>query len=290
MKRFWNRIFSFTPTLLESWILFAVVVLVGGLFGVFISYLPLSQAWSQLISYFVMMLTPFMYAYIRASKKGHSLEGGVNIPLNVQYKWRVNPIIFSILILPTFYSFTLVVEPLNTLIDTPEWFERLMRNSVIGENLVLSFATTSILAPIMEELLCRGLILRGLIANGKSPLAAIVWSALIFGVIHLNPWQAIPAFLTGLLFGWLYYKTKCIWVPIWLHFVNNATTTFLYVYLPEEISSRLASMTTKELIGNDTIYFAVYAISIAILAISYLLITRYIGYKDEQSEKTTISA
>ncbi|WP_409994892.1 CPBP family intramembrane glutamic endopeptidase [Chitinophaga pinensis] len=38
------------------------------------------------------------------------------------------------------------------------------------------------------------------------PRKAIVISALFFGLIHLNPWQALPAFCIGLLLGWVFTK------------------------------------------------------------------------------------
>lgn len=63
-----------------------------------------------------------------------------------------------------------------------------------------SFLTVVIFAPLFEELLCRGVILRGLLHH-ITPAKAIFWSALMFAVMHLNPWQALPAFMVGLLMG-----------------------------------------------------------------------------------------
>jgi membrane protease YdiL (CAAX protease family) len=40
-------------------------------------------------------------------------------------------------------------------------------------------------------------------------------------VIHLNPWQAIPAFILGLLFGLVYYKTGSLKLTMLMHCANN---------------------------------------------------------------------
>ena len=85
------------------------------------------------------------------------------------------------------------------------------------------------MAPFFEEWLCRGMVLRGLLnykkvgtdKRGMHPAAAIAISAFFFAFIHLNPWQAIPAFLMGLVFGYVYYKTGSLKLTMLMHFTNN---------------------------------------------------------------------
>ena len=64
------------------------------------------------------------------------------------------------------------------------------------------------------------MIMRGLLGR-MSPFAAITISAAFFAVIHFNPWQAIPAFILGLLFGFVYYKTGSLKLTMLMHCVNN---------------------------------------------------------------------
>ena len=54
-----------------------------------------------------------------------------------------------------------------------------------------------------------------------NPVLAIIISALFFAVIHLNPWQAIPAFIIGCLLGYVYYKTGSLKLTMLMHCVNN---------------------------------------------------------------------
>jgi len=89
-----------------------------------------------------------------------------------------------------------------------------------------SFLLVAIFAPIFEEWLCRGMVLRGLLTKMK-PVWAIVISALFFAVIHANPWQALNAFLIGLMMGYVYYKTGSLILTMLIHFVNNGTAVVL---------------------------------------------------------------
>ena len=95
-----------------------------------------------------------------------------------------------------------------------------------GGPLWSSFLLTAVFAPIFEEWLCRGMVLRGLLTKMK-PVWAIVVSALFFALIHLNPWQALNAFIIGVVMGYVYYKTGSLWLTMLIHFVNNGTAVIL---------------------------------------------------------------
>lgn len=87
---------------------------------------------------------------------------------------------------------------------------------------ILSIA---LLAPILEELLFRGAIQSQLQASGMRPWTAILVSSLIFGVVHMNPAQIPFAFLLGMMFGWLYYRTGSLLPGIIGHVLNNSVAT-----------------------------------------------------------------
>jgi len=77
-----------------------------------------------------------------------------------------------------------------------------------------------ITAPFFEEILFRGIILRGLLAQYK-PSTAILLSSLFFGLIHMNGPQFCHAFLIGLFLGIIYYKTHSLWLCMSVHALNN---------------------------------------------------------------------
>ena len=112
-------------------------------------------------------------------------------------------------LLKQFYD--LMIEALTKMTEGPFWS---------------SFLVTAIFAPVFEEWLCRGMVLRGLLTKMK-PAWAIVISALFFAFIHLNPWQALNAFAIGLVMGFVYYKTGSLWLTMLIHFVNNGTSVVL---------------------------------------------------------------
>lgn len=82
----------------------------------------------------------------------------------------------------------------------------------------------SIGAPLCEELFFRGILERKLL-EAFSPKVAIVASALVFAVYHLNIVQGVNAFIIGLFFGWLYYRTRSLWPSILCHFIMNTLVT-----------------------------------------------------------------
>jgi membrane protease YdiL (CAAX protease family) len=74
----------------------------------------------------------------------------------------------------------------------------------------------------------RGLILTNLAPYGKG--MAIVTSALLFGLMHMNPAQFFYTTLMGIILGLIYVKTGSIWVCIAIHFANNAIACLQEVF------------------------------------------------------------
>lgn len=92
--------------------------------------------------------------------------------------------------------------------------------------------TIVVLGPVLEEMLFRGGVTRELLERfpaGK----AILYSALIFGIFHLNPAQIVPASFVGLLLGWLYYKTGSLVPCITVHILNNGLSVVLSRMFPD---------------------------------------------------------
>ena len=94
-----------------------------------------------------------------------------------------------------------------------------------------SFVTVVLIAPVTEELLFRGVIL-GAFANRYRPWTAITVSALLFGLMHLNPYQFFGAFALGLVLGWLRLRTRSLWPCVIGHAVFNAHGIIIARLLP----------------------------------------------------------
>jgi len=106
-------------------------------------------------------------------------------------------------------------------------------------NLVERIFLLVIVAPVTEELLFRGIILRGLL-NRHRPAVAVGLKSLLFALVHLNPWQFISAFWLGVAFGWFYLRTGSISICILGHAVSNG----LFVFFTS-VSTDIPGLTTS---------------------------------------------
>lgn len=86
---------------------------------------------------------------------------------------------------------------------------------------VILILRVTVIAPIYEEVIFRGILLKGM-ANKINPKLALVVSALFFAMAHMNIPQGINAFLLGLLIGAIYLNTGSIYLCIFAHFINNS--------------------------------------------------------------------
>lgn len=96
-----------------------------------------------------------------------------------------------------------------------EAFEFLMQSPLAAGFYVL------ILAPVFEEFLFRGVLLRGILFKGFSPAYAVVISSALFALVHLNMLQGVHAFLLGALLGGIYLKTGNFTIVVLGHMVSN---------------------------------------------------------------------
>lgn len=102
-------------------------------------------------------------------------------------------------------------------IPIPE-FPSLMENTWISYG--LNLFTIAVMPALLEEMVFRGYILQTLRRYGDG--FAVLISAFWFGLMHGNVLQVPFAFLVGLVMSWLYVATDNIWIPILIHFCNNA--------------------------------------------------------------------
>ena len=131
----------------------------------------------------------------------------------------------------------------------------------------LGYVAIGILAPLAEEVVFRGAILRTLLGfmSKKNHWVAIMISAAIFGIVHANLAQFINALLMGLLLGWMYYRTGSLVPGILLHWVNNTMAYVLTNIMPQSDGKLI------DLFHGDekTMYYAV-GFSLCIMIPSFI--------------------
>ena len=118
--------------------------------------------------------------------------------------------------------------------------------------------TSVVAAPICEELLFRGIVQKSLMKN-IGQFRGIIAASAIFGLVHFIPQQIVNAFFIGLILGFIYARTKSLIPVILIHAFNNALA-----FIQMSLGSG-EYMTTRELIGNDTMYWIVYGFCCALL-------------------------
>ena len=151
---------------------------------------------------------------------------------NIDYDWRMW---FSVG-LSIFGLWIIITELDNAVISVlpmPEEIQDLF-HQVFGKKtsyLYLLFSTV-VIAPLTEEIVHRGIILKGLLAHG-SQNRAVIWSAVLFGLAHLNPWQFPVAFILGLVFAYWVIQARSLWPAILGHALNNLiSVTLLHFDVP----------------------------------------------------------
>jgi len=86
---------------------------------------------------------------------------------------------------------------------------------------LFNFLMIAILPAIGEEFLFRGLLQRLFHEWLRNIHIAILLSAILFGAMHLQFYGIIPRTLLGILFGYLFYWSGSLWIPVFAHFLNN---------------------------------------------------------------------
>lgn len=101
------------------------------------------------------------------------------------------------------------------------------------QDFLIAFLIIAILPAVGEELLFRGLIQTQLGRALRSPHAAIWFTAFLFGAIHFQFYGLLPRVFLGAIFGYLYYWSGSLLLPMLGHFINNGFSLIMY-YLYQE--------------------------------------------------------
>lgn len=116
-------------------------------------------------------------------------------------------------------SIVLAVFPMDA--DDVALYDAEMAPSVVS----VLFACVG--APVLEEMLFRGVILRGFLRRYTRSFS-IVWSAVLFAAAHMNLYQLATAFTLGVVAAWLYERCRSLWPCILLHAAYNTFVTYEY--------------------------------------------------------------
>lgn len=185
-------------------------------------------------------------------------------------KWSVrglNPtvLLWGIIML---LSVVVVIEPLMQMLPKPE--------ASYGRGIYMMLSIL-VVAPIFEELLCRGVIFEAIRAKRGSWAACII-SSMIFGLMHIEPQFVLNAFIIGVVLCYLYLRTRSIFAPMIIHSLNNLFAYMLLIF-------GFNNLTLYEIVGGGTLYTTIYGVAVVVLIISAISIGRQITRLDEEERK-----
>ena len=156
--------------------------------------------------------------------------------------------------------------------DSMHWMEEWMKNAEdqaalltksflsitsVGD-LLFKIIMMALLPAIGEELLFRGVVQRLFYRWLNNIHIAVILSAVLFSAMHMQFFGFIPRMAMGVALGYMFAFTGSIWVPIFAHFVNNASVV-IFTYAgwtaadtlgaePNDLLITLASMVTTILL------------------------------------------
>lgn len=130
---------------------------------------------------------------------------------------------------------------------------------------LLNLLIIALVAAVGEELLFRGALQTIFQRWIRNPHVAIFVVAFIFSAIHMQFYGFFPRLALGLLFGYLFYWSNNLWIPIFAHFVNNGAVvinTFIYQRQGNELNALELNVT----IPTFTYYISAIVVIYALLA------------------------
>lgn len=195
--------------------------------------------------------------------------GEKSFPLNYRYMVYLPVVAIAAVTLQTG-----LISPLIGNIAVPEALVPFLEEDIF-QLTIFSFITVVLLAPLLEEFLFRGIIQEGL-TQRSGPVVAILLSSLLFGFMHLNPWQFVTGFLLGIFIGWLYYLTRDLLLAIGFHLFNN-----LFVLLVEHFQSATPAegyvSTVLNAFAGTPMYYILVIVSLMLFSLTALFFYRQFG-------------
>ena len=194
----------------------------------------------------VFVLPPFVYGIIVTKKPltALSLNKG-SLPIN----WLM--VLVLMIVATPFISW--LVE-FNQQLVLPEflaplerWMKQSEQRAEVLTKLFLTFngvgsflyilLIVAIIPAFGEELLFRGAVQKILVKSFKNYHVAIWLTAILFSALHMQFFGFLPRMLLGALFGYIFYWSGSLWLPILGHFLNNGSVVILSFLYPEMINN-----------------------------------------------------
>ncbi|WP_294600031.1 type II CAAX endopeptidase family protein [uncultured Rikenella sp.] len=192
---------------------------------------------------------------------------GLLMPSFRPEKWKLHgPFILVGVIL--LFATGILLAPITD--RMPDTYTRMLDDYLRGG--LWPILTAAVAAPLLEELLFRGIIQKNLVAR-IGPGAGILIGAAVFGAIHFIPQQMIYAGCVGLILGCIYHFTGSLGSTVAIHFINNGIA-ILAGLVPGADGTGIERRILGG--GEGPVWYTAYALSLALAAAAVLYAVRRI--------------
>jgi len=141
-----------------------------------------------------------------------------------------------------------------------------------------------ILAPFVEELLCRGVLYN--FYKKKGILLSLILSSIFFSLFHFNLNGLMGRFIIGVILALLYEITQCFWVPVLVHSSYNALTAlFVFEQIIEPLQALIYWLKSDNTWFSAIKFWLISAVLWILIILILLLITRISGNKIFDGQK-----
>lgn len=249
------------PSVSDGIILFAIGLVLLIYFG---SYIQLKFGMTGIALTQIMILAlPLLFAYYIKSdfKKVFSLR----LPKFKHFIGATSLWIGTYLLVITITNIILYYFPQNQ-----EIVKGLNDALFIKDNLLLNLLIVAVMPAICEEIFFRGFVLTSFRNNKKSYRGAIIFSGILFGMMHMDFIRIIPTSILGIAFAYAVCKTNSIGVSMFMHFLNNGFAIVITHFSSKIIQSVENTATTTASLSIIQVIVFVF-VSIIFIGLAVLL-------------------
>lgn len=224
------------------------------------------------------VIIPILVFALISGEKLDSFLGFHKIKISTVLK----TVLFTFLTVPTLTLFNLISQL---------WVENevavMLEEQQAGQmSFGVLFLSVGIVAPVFEEIACRGAYYRSFCKSG-SAFKAMLMSAAVFALVHMNFNQAAYAFVMGILAVLLVEATGSLWASVLYHgLINGSNALLMYGALkadPGIYSGQAVEVTNDFMIYGIAVYLVFAAVTLP-LAWAVLV---WIGTKEGRSDILT---
>ncbi len=183
------------------------------------------------------ILAPLFFVYLT--------ESGIGRFFQTKFSPNVAILVLAAVGMYTILPFINFLSDINAHLALPEYLSGLMQwmkdKQAQADEITTAFLSVkslgglglnlfiiALMPAIGEELVFRGVVQQHLQAWTRNKHVGVLLTAILFSAVHFEFFGFLPRFVLGMMLGYLFLYTRNLWVPIFAHFVNNASSIIIF--------------------------------------------------------------